>query len=96
MTWANFYLLCFSLGFAFSLLSFLAGGLHWHMPHSLGAHGHAGHAHAGHVAARFPRTRALFLSSKKQIPHPSKKPPACRARSSKIHLILLSIKLVIR
>jgi hypothetical protein len=63
MTWANFYLLCFSLGFAFSLLSFLAGGLHWHMPHSLGAHGHAGHAHAGHVAAFFnPVTLAAFLA----------------------------------
>ena len=63
MTWANFYLLCFSLGFAFSLLSFLAGGLHWHMPHSLGVHGHAGHAHAGHVAAFFnPVTLAAFLA----------------------------------
>ena len=40
MTWANFYLLCFAFGFAFSLLSFLAGGLHWHLPH-IGTHGHA-------------------------------------------------------
>jgi membrane protein implicated in regulation of membrane protease activity len=50
MTWADFYLICFALGFAFSLLSFLLGGLHWHMPHGLGApHVHAGpHLHAGH------------------------------------------------
>lgn len=35
MTWADFYLICFALGFSFSLLSFLAGGLHWHLhlPH---------------------------------------------------------------
>jgi len=47
MTWADFYLICFALGFAFSLLSFVLGGLHWHLPHSLG--GHAGHAGAGHA-----------------------------------------------
>lgn len=32
MTWAHFYLLCFAVGFAFSMLSFLLGGLHWHLP----------------------------------------------------------------
>ena len=31
MTWADFYLICFAVGFAFSLLSFLGGGLHWHL-----------------------------------------------------------------
>ena len=47
MTWADFYLICFALGFAFSLLSFLLGGLHWHLPFH--AHLHAGHGvHAGH------------------------------------------------
>jgi len=60
MTWADFYLLCFALGFTFSLLSFLAGGLHWHfrLPHfphaSLpGPHVQAGHGPvaAGHGAA---------------------------------------------
>ena len=43
MTWANFYLVCFALGFAFSLLSFLSGGLHWHLPHFLAG----GAVHAG-------------------------------------------------
>jgi len=35
MTWADFYLICFALGLAFSLLSFLAGSLRWHLhlPH---------------------------------------------------------------
>ena len=36
MTWANFYLGCFALGFAFSLLSFVLGGIRWHLPHGLG------------------------------------------------------------
>lgn len=58
MTWENFYLVCFALGFIFSFLSFLLGGFHWHLPHFLGgAHVHAGpdvhihHAGRG-VAAR--------------------------------------------
>lgn len=64
MTWANFYLLCFAFGFAFSLLSFLAGGLHWHLPHFHGgAHGHAPHAHVGRASAFLsPVTLAAFLA----------------------------------
>lgn len=40
MTWADFYLICFAVGFFFSLLSFLAGGLRWHLhlPHFSPAH----------------------------------------------------------
>jgi hypothetical protein len=40
MTWADFYLICFAVGFFFSLISFLAGGLRWHMhlPHFSHAH----------------------------------------------------------
>lgn len=30
MTWADFYLTCFAVGFAFSLISFLGGGTRWH------------------------------------------------------------------
>jgi hypothetical protein len=33
MTWASFYLICFVVGFAISLLSFVAGNLRWHLPH---------------------------------------------------------------
>jgi len=43
MTWENFYLVCFALGFIFSVLSFVLGGLRWHLPHALGG----GHVHAG-------------------------------------------------
>ena len=63
MTWADFYLICFAVGFAVSLLSFLAGGLHWHfrLPHFTHKHlpapriqvGH-GPAAAGHGAAQPP------------------------------------------
>ena len=59
MTWADFYLICFAGGFFFSLLSFLAGGMRWHLhlPHFSHVHGTtppvvAGHgAPAGHSAA---------------------------------------------
>ncbi|HET6268254.1 MAG TPA: hypothetical protein VFG11_11090 [Acidobacteriota bacterium] len=49
MIWSHFYLICFAVGFVFSLLSFLLGGLHWHLPHFW--HGHVSlPAHAGHAA----------------------------------------------
>ena len=59
MTWADFYLICFAVGFAFSLISFLGGGSRWrlhlpHLPHG-GAHvpmpgqGMAGHGIGGHA-----------------------------------------------
>ena len=53
MTWSDFYLVCFVVGFALSLLSFLSGGLHWHLPFFKGAaHGtsHGVHVHVGHAA----------------------------------------------
>ncbi len=48
MTWSDFYLVCFAVGFLLSALSFIAGGLHWHL------HLHHfpffnGDIHAGHV-----------------------------------------------
>ncbi|MHC1728339.1 MAG: NfeD family protein [Syntrophobacteraceae bacterium] len=52
MTWSDFYLICFIVGFSFSMLSLLAGGLHLdaHLPHwidfahhDFGSHGDAGH-----------------------------------------------------
>jgi membrane protein implicated in regulation of membrane protease activity len=33
MTWPDFYLICFLVGFAFSLISLLAGSVHVHLPH---------------------------------------------------------------
>ena len=32
MTWSDFYLLCFLVGFSLSVLSFLAGAVHIHLP----------------------------------------------------------------
>jgi hypothetical protein len=52
MTWANFYLICFVVGFAFSLISFLSGGMKWHFhfPHWHGGHLHfSGHAPIAHA-----------------------------------------------
>ena len=51
MTWADFYLVCFVVGFFLSLLMFLAGGLHIHIPH-FHAHTPTLHIHTGdgHVA----------------------------------------------
>jgi membrane protein implicated in regulation of membrane protease activity len=54
MTWADFYLVCFVVGFFLSLVMFLAGGLHLNFPHFHvhlpGAHTHlgAGHVPVGH------------------------------------------------
>lgn len=53
MTWADFYLICFVLGFFLSVLSLL-GSLHVHIPHFHfdfgGHHAHLPHAGAGHVS----------------------------------------------
>jgi len=48
MTWADFYLTCFAVGFLLSAISFIAGGLRWHVhlphfPHT-GGQVAAGHA----------------------------------------------------
>lgn len=52
MTWADFYLICFVVGFALSLISFLGGGARWrfHLPHWPHGVGHLpGPLGAGHV-----------------------------------------------
>jgi membrane protein implicated in regulation of membrane protease activity len=61
-TWADFYLICFAVGFCFSFFSFVLGGSRFgrlHLPHVHGhavshlpaAHGLAGHGPAGHAPA---------------------------------------------
>jgi membrane protein implicated in regulation of membrane protease activity len=76
MTWADFYLICFAVGFAFSLLSFLLGGVHWHLPFHMhaGGNGHLPHVHLGQptgadaqahgpgVSPLNPMTLAAFLA----------------------------------
>ncbi|HKO04385.1 MAG TPA: NfeD family protein [Candidatus Acidoferrales bacterium] len=51
MTLSNFFLVCFLVGFALSLLSFLFGTLHLHLPHHLGGHGVFHHGAAGAASA---------------------------------------------
>lgn len=50
MTWSDFYLICFAVGFLLSAISFIAGGLRWHLhlPHF--PHGGVGHVPMGHGA----------------------------------------------
>ena len=43
MTWSDFYLLCFMVGFALSVLSFLAGAVHIHVPFRLHLPLHGAH-----------------------------------------------------
>jgi membrane protein implicated in regulation of membrane protease activity len=54
MTWAAFYLGCFVVGFALTLISFLAGSVHLHIPTKLHlpglSHGHVVHSGPGHGA----------------------------------------------
>ena len=51
MTWADFYLICFAVGFLLSFVSFILGGLHWHLhiPHFLDFGN--GHLPVGHAPA---------------------------------------------
>jgi membrane protein implicated in regulation of membrane protease activity len=50
MTWSDFYLICFAVGFFFSVLSFALAGLHWHLPFNLHLpHGWGIGSGAGHV-----------------------------------------------
>jgi membrane protein implicated in regulation of membrane protease activity len=71
MTWADFYLICFAVGFLFSFLSFMLGGIHWHLPFDIhvgphvhvGANGvHGGGAHGSDVSPFNPATLAAFLA----------------------------------
>ncbi|MGB8597131.1 MAG: hypothetical protein WCD48_16660 [Candidatus Sulfotelmatobacter sp.] len=45
MTWADFYLICFAVGFCFSFFSFVFGGARTGRLHLLHFHGHAGGTH---------------------------------------------------
>jgi len=50
MTWTDFYLVCFLVGFILSAVSFLFGSAHIHFPHhggGAGLHMGGGHSHAG-------------------------------------------------
>jgi len=47
MTWSDFYLFCFIVGFALSVLSFLAGAVHIHLPFKMHLPFHVGHHGVG-------------------------------------------------
>jgi membrane protein implicated in regulation of membrane protease activity len=69
MTWADFYLICFAVGFLLSALSLIGGGLRWHLhlphfPHG-GGHAPVGHAPVGHLpSAHGPATAGHAGSAK--------------------------------
>jgi len=55
MTWTDFYLLCFLVGFSLSALAVLAGATHFHLPlkvHLPFHHGHVAHQGGGGGALR--------------------------------------------
>jgi membrane protein implicated in regulation of membrane protease activity len=73
MTWSDFYLLCFLVGFSLSVFSFLAGAAHLHLPfkmhlpfHNAGGHHLASgsaHSHGGVSISWFNASTALaFLA----------------------------------
>jgi hypothetical protein len=47
MTWSDFYLLCFLIGFSLAVVSFLAGAIHLHLPFKWHLPVHGGHHGAG-------------------------------------------------
>jgi membrane protein implicated in regulation of membrane protease activity len=57
LTWADFYLICFAVGFLLSAISFIAGGLRWHvhLPHL---------PHGGHVGGHSPATHGSGTSGR--------------------------------
>jgi membrane protein implicated in regulation of membrane protease activity len=56
MSWPDFYLLCFLIGFSLAVVSFLAGAIHlhlpfkWHWPLHGGHHGASGARGLGHIS----------------------------------------------
>jgi len=55
MTWSDFYLICFLVGFGLSALALLAGSVHLHLPHLHFHHGvHFGHVHGGGHGSNLP------------------------------------------
>ncbi|MGB9234627.1 MAG: hypothetical protein WCC04_09450 [Terriglobales bacterium] len=68
MTWSDFYLICFAVGFLLSAISFIAGGLRWHVhlhfPHGAG-HVPVGHTPVGHAPASAGQTARTGMKAAK-------------------------------
>lgn len=61
MTWENFYLTCFLIGFALTAVSLLGGIFHFHLPGKIHIHvGHGGHGHAGLSPFNLPTIMAFL------------------------------------
>jgi hypothetical protein len=64
MTWSDFYLICFLVGFGLSALAFLAGSVHLHLPHlHLASRHHMPHARGRarrSLVVQFRHHRRLF------------------------------------
>src|SRR2546423_4442686 len=60
MNWELFYLVCFFLGFALSVISFVAGGLGLHLPMKFHFHFGAGHVPTGHGVHAGPGGVSVF------------------------------------
>jgi membrane protein implicated in regulation of membrane protease activity len=73
MTWTDFYLICFAVGFLFGLLSFLAGGLRWHLhlPHFSHVHVAPPQAVAGHGAPATSLSAGPADGGKAVVHHPT-------------------------
>ncbi len=59
MTWSDFYLFCFIVGFSLSVLSFLAGAIRIHLPFKMHLPFHLGH----HVGGAHGGMRGSFRAS---------------------------------
>ncbi len=63
MSWTDFYLICFLVGFGLSVLALVAGSAHLHLPHLHLHHGiHVPHAHGGDLPWFNFGTLAAFLA----------------------------------
>ena len=67
MTWSDFYLFCFLVGVTLSVLSFLAGAIHLHLPFKLhlplqAPHHHGGLKGAAHISWFNASTVLAFLA----------------------------------
>ena len=62
MTWSDFYLFCFIVGFALSLASFFAGAVHIHLPFKMHLPSHGAHHGVGSHSASGTTAGARFGS----------------------------------
>jgi membrane protein implicated in regulation of membrane protease activity len=63
MTWESFYLICFAVGLALSVLSFVGGFGHFHVGHLHLGHSHVGHhARVGHTHSNGPSPFNMFTA----------------------------------